>query len=378
MTRLPLWARFLLAALVCATSAVVHAAPWVVGQVAPLSGVYATQARAYAQGMRLHFDELNKAGGIQGEPITLITQDDRGQPEDTVRLTREMLAQSKPVVLAGYFGDRNLLALADSGLLAQAQISLVGYRSIDPRVLQVPQLFNARANTQDEMAKIATHLATVGITKLGLFYEDGPGAASVLKMVQDAIKPAGASLVAHAMLQPTQGKRTADTVATLIEAQPQAILIIASSPAAAGFIEHYRLSGGSAQIYTNSDADIEQLIKRLSVEHMSGISIAQVVPSPYRVSGRLNKLFRDAVAARGSALETPISYAMMEGYVNAKVIAEALRRAPKITPDQIAPALRSIDSVDLGGYWVSFKPKSNQGSRLVELSIVNAAGRVSH
>ena len=125
----------------------------------------------------------------QGEQITLVTQDDRGQPEETVRATREMLAQSKPVVLAGYFGDRNLLALADSGLLAQTQTSLVGYRSVDPRVLQVPQLFNARANTQDEMAKIATHLATVGITKLGLFYEDGPGAASVVKLVEEAIKP---------------------------------------------------------------------------------------------------------------------------------------------------------------------------------------------
>ena len=378
MTRLSLWGRFLLATAVCAAGAVAHASPWVVGQVAPLSGPYATQARAYAQGMRLYFDEVNKAGGIQGEQITLVTQDDRGQPEETVRATREMLAQSKPVVLAGYFGDRNLLALADSGLLAQTQTSLVGYRSVDPSVLQVPQLFNARANTQDEMAKIATHLATVGITKLGLFYEDGPGAASVVKLVEEAIKPAGARLAGHAMLQAQGGARTADAVATLINAQPQAILIIASSPAAAGFIEHYRMSGGTAQIYTNSDADIEQLIKRLSVEHMSGISIAQVVPSPYRVSGRLNKQFRDVVAARGDKLDTPVSYAMMEGYVNARVIAEALRRAPKITPDQIAPALRSIDSVDLGGYWVSFKPRSNQGSRFVELSIVNAAGRVSH
>ena len=42
------------------------------------------------------------------------------------------------------------------------------------------------------------------------------------------------------------------------------------------------------------------------------------------------------------------------------------------------PGVLAVDSVDLGGYWVSFKPRSNQGSRFVELSIVNAAGRVSH
>jgi hypothetical protein len=64
---------------------------------------------------------------------------------------------------------------------------------------------------------------------------------------------------------------------------------------------------GTAQVYATAEADIEQLAKRLPVEYMSGLSIAQVVPSPYKVSGKLNKEFRDATIAAGKTLDVPVS-----------------------------------------------------------------------
>lgn len=96
---------------------------WVVGQVAPMSGAGATQGRAYAQGMRLYFDQINKAGGVRGQPVQLVTVDDVGHPDETVDKTRKLLDESKPVVLAGYFGNRNMASLLDSKLLDQSQIS---------------------------------------------------------------------------------------------------------------------------------------------------------------------------------------------------------------------------------------------------------------
>src|SRR5256885_7687564 len=90
-------------------------------------------------------------------------------------------------------------------------------------------------------------------------------------------------------------------------------MVVASSPVTSAFVEAYRMAGGTAQIYATSEADIEQLAKRLPVEFMSGLSIAQVVPSPYKVTMRLNKEFRDAATAAGKSLTVPVSYAMMEG-----------------------------------------------------------------
>lgn len=365
---------FVWGAMALATEA--HA--WVVGQVAPMSGVGATQGRAYAQGMRLYFDQVNKAGGVQGQPVQLVTVDDVGHPDETVDKTRKLLDESKPVVLAGYFGNRNLAALLDSRVLEQSQISLVGYQSTDTRVLADPQVFGTRAGLAEEMAKIASHLATVGITRLALLHDERPDAQAVTDLVAKAIAPSKATLVTSATVG--AGKGAMDkAVEQLQKAQPsvQAVLVVASSPVTSAFVETYRMAAGKAQVYATSEADIEQLAKRLPVEFMSGLSIAQVVPSPYKVTMRLNKEFRDAATAAGKSLAVPVSYAMMEGYVNARVIVEAMRRTQPLTREKLAASLRGLDAFDLGGYWVSYRPGSQAGSKFVDLSIVNAAGRVT-
>ncbi|APE48376.1 ABC transporter substrate-binding protein [Delftia sp. HK171] len=366
-------------AFVCGAMALAaEANAWVVGQVAPMSGAGATQGRAYAQGMRLYFDQINKAGGVQGQPVQLVTVDDVGHPEETVDKTRKLLDESKPVVLAGYFGNRNMAALLDSKLLDQSQISLVGYQSTDTRVLSNPQIFSTRANLPEEMAKIASHLATVGITRLALLHDERPDAKAVAELVDKAIAPSKAKLVVSASL--STGKGAMDkAVSQLQKAQPsaQAVMVVASSPVTSAFVEAYRMAGGTAPIYATSEADIEQLAKRLPVEFMSGLSIAQVVPSPYKVTMRLNKEFRDAATAAGKSLTVPVSYAMMEGYVNARVIVEAMRRTQPLTRDKLAASLRGLDAFDLGGYWVTYRPGSQAGSKFVDLSIVNASGRVT-
>ena len=358
----------------CAGAAMVAQA-WTVGQVAPLSGAEATQGRAYVQGMKLYFDHVNKAGGVQGQPVELAVLDDLGHPDETVSKTRQLLTQSKPVVLAGYFGNRNLSALLDSKALDGSALSLVGYQSTDTRVQASSHLFATRAGLVEQVAKISTHLATVGITRLALVFEERPDAQALTEQITKSVASSGAKLVTTAVIQGKNGFDKAVQAVTASKTSPQAILVVASSAATAAFVESYRLDGGTAQVYATAEADIEQLAKRLPVEYMNGLSIAQVVPSPYKVSGKLNKEFRDAVAQAGKSMDVPVSFSMMEGYVNAKVITEALRRSQPVTPEKVSAALRTLDTYDLGGYWVSFKP-GQIGSKYVDLSIVSASGRV--
>jgi branched-chain amino acid transport system substrate-binding protein len=129
-------------------------------------------------------------------------------------------------------------------------------------------------------------------------------------------------------------------------------------------------------LFAHSGADIEQLAKRLSEEQMQGVAIAQVTPSPYKIANRLAKEFND-LATKTPNLEVPISYAMMEGYIAAKVIVEAVRRqGAKPTREGIASTLDAMDSYDLGGYVVGFAPNRRSGSRFVELSIISGAGKI--
>jgi branched-chain amino acid transport system substrate-binding protein len=350
-----------------------QAATVVVGQVGPMSGLDANQGRAYAAGMQLAFANANKTG-VNGHTFTLVRKDDGGRAEDTVSVTRQLLAEDKPLVLAGYFGNRNIDDLVTSGLLQKDRIALVGYRSAEIRA-ETPYLYSVRAGLRDEINKLTQHLATIGITRLGLFYEEGPGAAALLAAADEAAKKAQGTIIAKASY-PAGTARVSPAIAAFTATPPQAIIMVSSGAAAAGFIEQYRAAGGGAQLFAHSGADIEQLSKRLSEEQMQGVAIAQVTPSPYTISSRLAKEFNDTVS-KNEKLEVPVSYAMMEGYITGKVIVEAVRRQGRSpTREGMVAALDGMDYYDMGGYAVGFKPTVHSGSKFVELSIISGAGKI--
>jgi branched-chain amino acid transport system substrate-binding protein len=347
----------------------------VVGQVGPMSGLEATQGRAYAAGMQLLFNSVNKTGGVNGHTFKLVRKDDGGNAEDTLAATRALLSEDKPTVLAGYFGNRNLSDLVSSGVLEKERVALVGYRTTDLRG-ETPLLYNARASLRDEIGKITQHLATIGITRLGLLYEEGMGSAPLVAAVEEASRKALASLTSKASY-PAGSASVSPAVDIFLKSNPQAIIMVSGGAASAAFIEKYRAAGGAAQLLAHSGTDIEQLSKRLGEEQMQGVAIAQVTPNPYKVSGRLVKEFSDAVA-KTPQMEVPVSYAMMEGYITAKVITEAIRRqgSSKVTREGTIAALDSMDSYDMGGYFVSFKPGMRSGSKFVELSIITVSGKI--
>lgn len=349
-----------------------HAVQVVVGEVCAMSGLEANQGRAYGTGMQLYFDAVNKGGGVNGHTFALVRKDDGGLPAETVALTRKMLAEDNPMVLAGYFGNSNIEDLAASGVLEKTQIALIGYRVTQIRP-ETPYLYNVRAGLQDELDRFVEHVATVGIKRIGLFYEEGPGAAALLAAAEAAAKKAGLTLVAKASY-PARTSQVGKAVETMTTAAPQAIFMVSTGAAAAGFIENYGRAG--AQLFAHSGVDIEQLTKRLAEEQMQGVSIAQVTPNPYKIANRLSKEFQEAAAAK-KTLEVPMSYAMMEGYIAGKVIVEAVRRqGAKPSREGMVRTLDAMDRYDMGGYVVGYKPGSRAGSKFVELSIISGTGKI--
>jgi branched-chain amino acid transport system substrate-binding protein len=345
----------------------------VIGQVAPLTGPTAGQARAYGLGIQLTLDAANKAGGVNGQTLVLVQKDDGGQPELTLSQTKELIAERRPVILAGYFGSRGLNALASDGLLAKERIALLGIRDA-----QLPTksewVFTIRASSEEEIAKIVDHVTTVGITQLALLHERGPRGDSLATAIQAAAKRRSAKVLAVAAYDPNQ-PTIERAVQEIAAAQPQALILASNGAVTANFVERYRLAGGAAQLFATSETDVEQLLSKLADEHVQGMAIAQVVPNPYKISSRLTKEFREAVAA--AATPPQVSYAMMEGYVAGRVILEGLRRTKgRFSSDAVAAAMSNLGSVDLGGHVITFRPAQQNGSKYVELSIVSSSGRL--
>ena len=112
--------------LLVATGGAVAAKDIVVAQIAPQTGVQASSGKAYTAGLRLGFDSINAAGGVNGSLIRLVTLDDGYKPDETVRLAKEVIAKENPVALAATVGTANAEALIKSGILSDTGLSLVG------------------------------------------------------------------------------------------------------------------------------------------------------------------------------------------------------------------------------------------------------------
>ncbi len=358
------------------------AAQIVVGQVAPLSGPEAGQGRAYADGMRLAFEAANRAGGINGHTFRLVSQDDGGRAQDTVRATRQLLADGQPpLVLAGYIGHAGLAGLAASGLLDRERIALVGYRAADLNDPHPAWLYNVRAGLRDELQRITGHLSTLGATRLGLLYEDGPGQDALLASAQGLARKGGASIVAHAAYE-AGTTRVADAVDKFVQAPPQAIILVCSGAAAARFIEQYRAGGGTAQIFVHSGADMERTVRHIAQDRLSfvstvmrGVAIVQVVPGPYEVSPLSREL--GEAAKSGASANGPMDHVSMEGFIAGKLIMEAVRRqGARPTRAGMVEALDGMENQNLGGHVVGFRRGDRQGSRFVKLTIISDTGKM--
>jgi len=362
--------------IVCGTQTAI-AADIVVGQVAPLSGVLASTGRDMVLGARIWFDHVNAEGGINGEKIRHIVRDDGYKIEDTVRQTRAVIDTDKAVALLGFAGTANVGELLKRGVLADARIALVApytggeiLRAADNR-----NIFHIRAGYADEAEHMVDHLSTLGMTRIGVFYQnDGFGEAG-RKGVEAALARRDLKLAAAASYERNTDD-VAAAVAALTKADVNAIIMISVNRPTAAFARSYREAGGSAQLFNISVVDAGQLVRLASKDAMHGLGISQVMPFPYGEALPVTREFR-RLFTKYAPPDSVISYTNFEEFVGAKVLTEAIRRAgPKPTPERILHALESLGSLDVGGFSVNFSPDNRIGSRFVEVTVIGRNGKL--
>lgn len=83
---------------------------YVIGFVGPLTGASAQDGQDALEGAQLYVDQINAAGGIDGIPLTLNVQDDKGDPKEAA-IVANMLAQDESVLaIVGHYNSSCTLA----------------------------------------------------------------------------------------------------------------------------------------------------------------------------------------------------------------------------------------------------------------------------
>ncbi|MEJ6022766.1 ABC transporter substrate-binding protein [Ramlibacter sp. PS4R-6] len=365
-----------LGALALCIAATGAAADIVVGQVAPLSGVLASTGRQMVLGGQIYFDHVNSRGGINGQKVKVLVADDGYKVDETVRLTKEMLAKPEVVALFGFAGTANIGKLLADKVLEEGGAPLVApYTGGEPlRSPYNPWIFHVRAGYADEAEHMVQQLTTLGMKRIAVMYQDDGFGKAGLAGVESAMARRNLKLVTTAGYERNTDK-VDEAVKKIKAADPQAIIMISINKPTAAFVKQYRESGGGAQLLNISVVDPAELVKLAGLKNAHGLGISQVVPYPYMANLPAIREYQDLL--RKYAPNEPVNYTSFEEFLGAKVLVEALRRAgPAPTRAKVIKALESLANFDLGGITVSFAPDNRIGSKYVEVTVIGSTGKL--
>jgi ABC-type branched-subunit amino acid transport system substrate-binding protein len=341
-----------------------------IGQTVGLTGTVAAPVKEMNEGANAYFAQVNRSGGIHGRQIVLRTLDDKFDPARTLENTTRLIKEDHVFALFQGRGTPHTKGILP--LLAVTGVPLVGpttgadllHHPINPLV------FNVRPRYQDEVATGVKHFATLGLQRIALLHVDD---AFGLDARQGFTEAMGRSGLAPDMIRKFERVNPdyAGVAADIVRADPDALILASSSKNTVEMIKALRSAGSLVPILTLSVNSSTAFVNELGADG-TGVIVVQVMPVP---DLKLSLLAGEFIKA-AQANKATLSYAAMEGFVNAKVLVEGLKRAgPTLTREKFIKALESIQKFDLGGLQIDYSASDHSGSAFLELTMIGKDGK---
>jgi ABC-type branched-subunit amino acid transport system substrate-binding protein len=342
----------------------------ILGETIGVTGIIAGPVKEMIEGAQAYFASINKQGGVHGRKIEVRVMDDKFDPATAAANAETLIKKEHVFALFQNRGTPHTEAILP--ILAASRVPLIA-PSTGAAIFHTPVnhwVFHIRAKYQDEVAKGVEHFATVGLSSIGLLHVDDSFGRDGLEGFNKAMAARKLTPVITTSFDRVKPDYDA-TAAQIIKANPSALIIVSSAKNTIDVIKAIRRQGGKMQIMTLSNNSSQAFVKDLGAAGV-GVVVSQITPAPDLLSTMLGQEFKAAAKANTAT----VSYAAMEGFVNAKVLVEGLRRAGRnLTRESFIHAMESMQRTDFGGLMVTYGPEDHSGSEFVELTMIGRDGR---
>jgi ABC-type branched-subunit amino acid transport system substrate-binding protein len=340
------------------------------GQTVALTGPLGELGRAMHRGSKVCFDVVNARGGVNGRRIELVEKDDGYDVKRSLDNVKGFLRDPALFGLFGCLGTPVVEALLP--LIRNTDVPfftpLTGASSARPADMR--NVLNIRASYPEETERLVEHLATIGIKRVAVVYQNNSFGKEVLQAAEASMKRHQLSKVASAAVQ--NDASDVDAAAkTIVAADPEAVILGVAGKPTVSFVKAVRPLRKGLPLYALSVAANLATIG----DDALGIAVSQVVPLP---TNSVVPVVRDFLQAwRSGPGEIPAaSHLALEGYINARVFVEALRRSGKNPSRKVfIDTAWSIKRYDLGGFELNFEQPGRNASRFIELTMIGRGGR---
>jgi branched-chain amino acid transport system substrate-binding protein len=341
----------------------------VFGQAAALEGPAAQLGLDMQTGLRAAFEEANKAGGIKGRKLELISLDDGYEPNKSIEATKKLIDEHKVFALIGPVGTPTSAAAQPIAL--QANVPFIGPFTGAEFLRTQPNVVNVRGSYFQETEEMVERLTKDrGITRISIFYQDDAFGRAGLAGVQKALAKRNMQLASEGTFE----RNTVAVKGALLSIQkgrPEAVIMVGPYRPCAEFIKLARQIKMDAMMVNISFVGSNALAKEAGPVG-AGVVVTQVVPFPGDATIPLVARYQAALKATDPNAQP--GFGTLEGYMVGRVVIAALEKM------QGEPTRRALldtifaSTFDLDGAPLVYGPNDNQGMDDVFLTVIQPDG----
>ena len=165
-----------------------------IGMVLPVTGPAAESGRYALAGARIAVEAVNKAGGVLGKPVELVTEDDQTTNPGAVLALSKLTSQPDIVAFLGSIRSTQVHAMAPDVLKTGKPVAFGG---TDPQLTRLgnPWLFRFRPNDLYSARVIAQYATeTLAKKKWAILHSTDAFGTSGAKALTDAVAKAGGTV----------------------------------------------------------------------------------------------------------------------------------------------------------------------------------------
>lgn len=348
------------------------------------------------RGSMAYFSYINQNGGVFGHKINVIAYDDGYNPVPTIRNTIRLVEDDDVLLLFDYVGTPTVTRMLPLLKVYSSQRDLFLFFPFSGAQPQRERpygqyVFNLRASYSQEIDALVDYLVSRGRSRIAVFYQIDAYGRSGWEAVHKGLARKGLRVVGEATYYrgTTYNASMNAQVKTIKNSSPDSIISIGAYEACAAFIRDSRDAGLNVPIANVSFVDSENKLKLLlktgqetGRDYTVNLINSQVVPSCERTELPAVSEYRSLIAkfdvmpAKSTVRQDyePHAYSpvSLEGFLNAKLLVEILRRlGPDFHPKAVKTVVEGIKDYDLGiGVPVNFGPDRHQGLDAVFLTTV--------
>jgi branched-chain amino acid transport system substrate-binding protein len=342
-----------------------------IGEVDPLTGGISQFGISCHQGYLLALEEANQAGGVLGQRIELVTEDDQSKPGECATVVRKLIGEDKVV---GLLGDATSSATLEGAPIAQnSKVPMITPTATNPKITEVGDYifrvcfldeFQGRVLARFAREKLNAKTAAI-LTDVKQDYS-----VDLTKFFKEEFTKSGGSITRE------QSYSTGDTdfraqLTTLRAAKPDVVYVPGYYQEVALIVKQAR-QVGLTMPFIGCDGWANQSLLTIGGKALDGCYLTNHF-SPDDPAPAVQKFVEKYKSKYGSV---PDTFAAL-GYDAARILIDAIKRAGSAEPSAIRDALAKTSGFEGCTGTIGFDANRNATKAALVLTIKDGKFQVA-